>query len=232
MANLIILIALVSNLQLISAQPSVGEFIIGADGYVSSNLGSNDHQILRIVAPDYPMRAQQREIAGWNLASFTVNKDGDVDADTIVVVDSEPPGVFDSASIRAIAQFKFLPTIASGTKLDTKQVQYVIRYVLEGRKSVVSFANPKNRDYLPLNYITPEYPVAAREESVEGHVLVEFTVTKQGIPRGIVILDRSPSDIFNASAVNAAERFRFDPRVMDGEPVEAEGAQYLFNFKP
>ena len=69
------------------------------------------------------------------------------------------------------------------------------------------------------------------ENNVEGHVLVEFTVTKEGLPRGIVILDRSPSNIFNTSAVNAAERFRFDPRIMDGKPVEAEGAQYLFTFE-
>ncbi len=84
---------------------------------------------------------------------------------------------------------------------------------------------------MPLNHITPQYPISARQQKIEGYVLVEFTVTREGVPFGIVILDRSPSDIFNASAINTAERFRFRPRVENGTPVEAQGAQFLFNYK-
>ncbi|GJM14607.1 MAG: hypothetical protein DHS20C12_30100 [Pseudohongiella sp.] len=218
-------------LALISQLAVAQMIIVGADGFVTAQLGANDDQLLRMIAPEYPLRAKQRDIAGYNLVSFSVDVNGEVEADSITIVDSEPSEVFDSASMSAIAEFKFRPTSVNGARSRVEGLRYVIRYTLERPRSAFLPTSPQNRDYLPLNYITPEYPPVARQENIEGYVLVEFTVTQQGVPRGIVILDRSPSDIFNASAVSAAERFRFEPRVMDGETVEAEGAQYLFSYE-
>jgi len=239
-ANLMVLIGLIGYAQSIwaqsanvvqSAQNDSGVITVSARGTVWSDLGRNDNKLLGIVAPEYPVRAQQRRIDGWVLVNFSVNEDGKVDAESIVVVDAEPSGIFDRASIRSASQFEFTPRVVNGTPVAVNGLHYVFTYLMDERVSVVGPRDSRNRDYLPLNYITPQYPSVAMEENVEGHVLVEFTVTKEGRPRGIVILDRAPSNIFNASAINAAERFRFDPRIMDGEPVEAEGAQYLFTFK-
>ncbi len=214
-----------------AAQNDSGIITVSARGTVSSNLGRNENELLGIVAPEYPVRALQRSIDGWVLVSFSVKEDGKVDAESIVVVDSEPSGIFERASIGSASQFEFRPRLVDGTAVGVNGLQYVFSYLMDERVSVALPRDSRNRDYLPLNYITPNYPLAALEENIEGYVLLEFTVTKDGLPRGIVILDRSPSNIFNASAVNAAERFRFDPRIVDGEPVEAEGAQYLFSFE-
>lgn len=239
-ANLLVLLGLIACAQSGSAQSASavqavqgdpGIIAVSARGTVSSNLGSNANKLLGIVAPEYPVRAQQRSIDGWVLVSFSANEDGRVIEESIEVVDSEPSGIFERASIRSASQFEFRPRIESGAPVGVNGLHYVFTYQMDERVTSVGPRDGRNRDYLPLNYITPEYPVAAIEENVEGYVLVEFTVTKEGSPRGIVILDRSPSNIFNESAVNAAERFRFDPRIMDGNPVDAEGAQYLFTFK-
>ncbi len=227
MVGFVTLFCLYFNLHSVVAQT----ITLGVDGAVTAELGANENGLLRIVAPVYPVRAQQRGVTGWNLVNFSVDVDGNVDVDSISIVDSEPSGIFDQASILAAAEFKFRPAIIDGVTARVDSLQYVLIYTLETPRPAFPYSNPRNRDYLPLNYITPEYPLAAREEEIEGHVLVEFTVTTQGRPRGIVILDRSPSDIFNVSAVNAAERFRFEPRIMNGEPVEAEGAQYQFVFE-
>lgn len=239
LAILMILLGLFSNLHFISAQSvsdtqvvQHAEVRIGADKSVIFIPGDSNYSPIRIGAPQYPIRAQQRGISGWNLVTFSVNEDGNVDADSIVVVDSEPAGVFDSSSIRTVAQLQFRSPRVDGTKVDVNWMRYLFRY--ESDQRTLAGQEPKlvNREYLPLNYITPQFPLAASKENVEGYVLVEFTITNQGKPSGIVILDRSPSNIFNESAINAAERLRFSPRIMDGEPVEAEGAQYLFSFKP
>lgn len=239
-ANLMILAGLFVSAQSVwaqsasvnqSAQSDSGVITISSRGTISSNLGQNENGLLGIVAPEYPVRAQQRRVDGWVLVSFSVNEEGKVDAESIVVVDSEPSGIFERTSIRSASQFEFQPRIVDGSEVGVSGLQYVFSYLMDERVSVALPRDGRNRDYLPLNYITPEYPLAAVEENVEGYVLLEFTVTKEGLPRGIVILDRSPSSIFNASAVNAAERFRFDPRIVDGKPVEAEGAQYQFTFK-
>lgn len=230
-AILMILVGLFSNHHLVSAQqiyvtqvdPNV-KYRMGPNGPIFSRPVDGEYLPIRTIMPQYPPRAQQRGISGWNLISFSVNEDGSVDVDSIVVIDSVPPDIFDSSSIRAVAQYEFQPPTVNGVEVGIRGIQHYFRYVFPETKLI-------NRDYLPLNHITPKYPLAARKENLEGAVLVEFTITKQGKPAGIVILDRSPSNIFNESAINAAERLRFSPRIMDGEPVAAEGAQYRFSFK-
>lgn len=81
------------------------------------------------VAPQYPNRAQQRGIEGWCLVAFTVNENGGVE-DTRVV-DAEPQGIFDSASLRAVSRFRFNPRIENGTAVKTHDVQYVFTFELD-----------------------------------------------------------------------------------------------------
>lgn len=239
-ANLLVLLGLIACAQSVSAQSASavqsaqsdpGVITVSARGTVSSNLGRNDNELLVIVAPEYPEVAQQRRLDGWVLVSFSVNEDGRVAEESIEVVDSEPSGVFERAAIRSSSQFEFRPRTVNGTPVGVNGLHYVFSFLMDERVSVALPRDGRNRDYLPLNFITPKYPIAAVEENVEGYVLLEFTVTKEGSPRGIVILDRSPGNIFNESAVSAAERFRFDPRIVDGNPVDAEGVQYLFTFE-
>lgn len=96
--------------------------IVPADG---------DYLPLVAIAPQYPTRAAQRGVTGWTLVSFTVDPIGDVIPDSISVVDAEPAVIFDRASIRAAAQFKFLPRMEAGEGVAVSGVQYVFRYQLE-----------------------------------------------------------------------------------------------------
>jgi len=228
-----LLVGVLGTLNLVSAQSAIDSqaeripvfmFNIGINGWLRIELeGFEVTPIRATAAPIYPDYAMQRGISGGNLVSFSVTEDGIVDTDTIVIVGSEPPGIFETSTISAVAKIIFSPPTENGEKVRVNDIRMLFSYGLKG--------NPRNREYMPLNHITPQYPISARQQKIEGYVLVEFTVTREGVPFGIVILDHSPSDIFNASAINAAERFRFRPRVEDGVPVEAQGAQFLFNYK-
>jgi protein TonB len=90
-----------------------------------------DYLPLVAIAPQYPTRAAQRGIQGWCLVSFTVNGLGNVEEDTIEVVDAEPANIFDRSSIRAAARFKFQPRVVDGQGVDVAGVQYLFRYQLE-----------------------------------------------------------------------------------------------------
>lgn len=90
-----------------------------------------DYLPLVAIAPQYPTRAAQRGITGWCLVSFTVNGLGNVEEDTIEVVDAEPANIFDRSSIRAAARFKFQPRVVDGQGVDVPGVQYLFRYELE-----------------------------------------------------------------------------------------------------
>jgi protein TonB len=90
-----------------------------------------DYLPLVAIAPQYPTRAAQRGIQGWCLVSFSVNGQGSVVEDSIVVTDAEPPNIFDRSSLRAAARFKFQPRVVDGQGVRVDDVQYLFRYQLE-----------------------------------------------------------------------------------------------------
>ena len=99
----------------------------------NASISATDGDMLPLVAiaPQYPTRAAQRGIEGWCLVSFTVNGLGNVEEESIVVVDAEPSSMFDRSSIRAAGRFKFQPRVVDGQGVAVEDVQYVFRYELE-----------------------------------------------------------------------------------------------------
>lgn len=88
-------------------------------------------------------------------------------------------------------------------------------------------------DYLPLVAIAPQYPTRAAQRGIQGWCLVSFTVDGQGnvIEDSIAVVDAEPASIFDRSSIRAASRFKFQPRVVDGQGVEVPGVQYLFRYQ-
>ena len=82
------------------------------------------------VRPMYPTRAAQRGIEGWVHLEFTVTATGSVDPESIVVLEADPPGIFDSSALRATAELMFSPRMVNGSSVDVPKVQYVWRYFM------------------------------------------------------------------------------------------------------
>ena len=99
----------------------------------TASISATDGDFLPLVAiaPQYPTRAAQRGIEGWCLVSFTVDGQGGVVEDSIIVVDAEPPSIFDRSSTRAAVRFKFQPRVQDGIGVEVTGVQYLFRYQLE-----------------------------------------------------------------------------------------------------
>ena len=85
-------------------------------------------------------------------------------------------------------------------------------------------------EYMPIVQVAPQYPRRAAERGLEGYVLLEFTVTRQGTVRDPVVIDSS-SSMFDRAAIDAVMRFRYRPRVIDGEPVEVPGVRFRITFQ-
>lgn len=88
-------------------------------------------------------------------------------------------------------------------------------------------------DYLPLVAIAPQYPTRAAQRGIQGWCLVSFTVDGLGnvVEESIQVVDAEPTNIFDRSSLRAAARFKFQPRVVDGEGVNVDGVQYLFRYQ-
>ena len=77
--------------------------------------------------------------------------------------------------------------------------------------------------------VQPRYPITAQTRGLEGTVIVRFDVTPLGTVENVVVVESS-NRIFEKAAVEAAYRFRYRPRVIDGTSYGVRGLQQLFRF--
>lgn len=85
-------------------------------------------------------------------------------------------------------------------------------------------------EYLPIVKVAPIYPRRALQRGLEGYVIVEFTVSRQGTVKDVIVIE-STSSLFDRAAVEAAQKFKYKPRVVNGEPIEVPGVRNQITFK-
>jgi TonB family protein len=131
----------------------------------------------------------------------------------------------DPMSIRA----RTLLTLAQSYLADDDEVRGQ-RY-LEQYARTPGVAGDGGSDYLPLVRYTPSYPFVAREQGITGHVIVEFTVDAEGRVRDPVVIEEQPEGRgFADAALEAVRRFRYVPRLVDGEFVSVPGVRNRIQF--
>ncbi|MEQ8483603.1 MAG: energy transducer TonB [Pseudomonadales bacterium] len=86
-------------------------------------------------------------------------------------------------------------------------------------------------EYLPIVKVAPVYPRRAQTRGIEGYVLLEFVVTKTGAVENPVVIEASPPGIFDRSAIQAALKFKYKPKVVNGEPIDVAGVRNLITFE-
>ena len=86
-------------------------------------------------------------------------------------------------------------------------------------------------EYLPIVKVTPVYPRRALQRGIQGYVIVEFTVSKTGAVIGPFVIEANPEGIFDQAAIDAAKKFKYKPRVVNGEPAAVSGVQNRITFK-
>lgn len=86
-------------------------------------------------------------------------------------------------------------------------------------------------EYLPIVKVAPVYPRRALSRGIEGYVIVEFTVSKTGSVINPFVVEANPTDIFDRAALEAAVKFKYKPRVVNGEPTEVSGVQNRITFQ-
>lgn len=86
-------------------------------------------------------------------------------------------------------------------------------------------------DYLPIVRVEPVYPRRALTRGIEGYVLLEFTVTETGSVADPKVVESQPPGIFDRAAIQAALRFKYQPRVVDGQPIAVQGVRNMITFE-
>ena len=75
------------------------------------------------------------------------------------------------------------------------------------------------RELTPLVRFSPEYPMKARNDRTEGYVLLRFVVTETGSVADPEVLRSFPPNVFDRAAMRAVLRWKYQPQLVEGEPV-------------
>ena len=104
-----------------------------------------------------------------------------------------------------------------------------------------------NGDYLPIVRVQADYPKRALSRRMTGWVIVEFTVTEQGMVSNPFVVENcgrillpgqpaecvdSPNSIFDSAATKAALKYEYKPKVLNGNPVAIAGVRNKIIFEP
>ena len=87
-------------------------------------------------------------------------------------------------------------------------------------------------DYMPLFVRSPDYPLKALKRGKEGYVVIELTISKEGLAISPVMIEEEPKGYgFGKAALKAAHTLRYVPRFINGEPVKVSGVLHKYSFK-
>jgi protein TonB len=89
-------------------------------------------------------------------------------------------------------------------------------------------------EYLPIVKVAPIYPRRAQTRGITGYCIVTYTVTSTGAIRDPYVeneSDCSPKGIFERASLKAALKFKYKPRVVDGQAIEVAGVQNKFTYE-
>lgn len=75
----------------------------------------------------------------------------------------------------------------------------------------------------------PRYPVASQRQGQEGWVQLTFMVSPTGEPYDVAVVESSGGERFEAAAIDAVERWTFEPARLGDMPIDA-GMNYMIQF--
>jgi len=86
-------------------------------------------------------------------------------------------------------------------------------------------------DVVPVVRVNPQYPPRAAERGVEGWVELMFTVSRAGAVIDVEVTKSHPGTVFDRAALRAVRKWKYNPRVEDGKPVERTGVRVRLAFQ-
>lgn len=81
--------------------------------------------------------------------------------------------------------------------------------------------------FIPLSQQPPRYPYKAAQRGIEGWVRVAFDVTASGSVENVEVIESDPPGVFDMAASQAVSRWRFKPRMVNGEAVPGRASQVV-----
>jgi len=86
-------------------------------------------------------------------------------------------------------------------------------------------------EHIPLVKVEPHYPSSASRRGIEGYVIVSFTILPSGATAYAEVIEAQPANVFNSSALKAVERFKYKPKVVNGEAQPVHNVHHRLTYE-
>jgi protein TonB len=71
-----------------------------------------------------------------------------------------------------------------------------------------------------LEKTVPQYPTIAKEARIQGTVVLQATISQNGLIQNLRVISGHP--MLRQAAIDAVRSWRYKPYLLNGEPVEVE----------
>lgn len=88
----------------------------------------------------------------------------------------------------------------------------------------------KHRNYEVLERAAPTYPRSAYENDIEGWSIISVTITEKGKADDVKVIESNPEEVFDAVSIEAGYKMKFNPRIINCQPIPVYDVQYRHNF--
>jgi TonB family protein len=190
-------------------------------------------EVVKSQKAEYPAEAAEKAIQGQVWVKFLISETGDIE--NVEAISGDP--ILAKAAIEAAKKWKFKPFIKNGqpVKVSTK---LPFDFAFSGKISDTDTSQSKQAQPLNLpqgvsqglliHKVQPIYPEAARRNYVQGTVLLNATIGKDGRVRELTPIS-GPKELVGA-AIGAVQQWRYKPYTLNDEPVDVQ-TQITVNFQ-
>ncbi len=163
-------------------------------------------------APVYPQELREAGTAGTVVLEVVVKSDGSVGETS--VLESDHPA-FSTAAVEAVSKWRFQPGERNGKPVDTR-IKIPIPFKF---KKAVQRPDILTRPPQLVSRPAPVFPRKLRDAGVEGTVVLDIVIKSDGSTGNISVVS-SDDPAFTEAAEQAVSRWRFNPGLQDGKPVD------------
>lgn len=198
-----------------------------SNGVVSLSAAQATGNLVSKVAPVYPAVAKAAGVEGTVSLNAVIGKDGHMKKLHVI----SGPAILQMPSMDAVKQWVYKPYLLNGEPVEVETEIHVI-YRLGSRHPGKSEGKPEENAGAAspprmIKSVDAKYPAEAKNAHEEGVVIVKVRIDTTGQP---TVLGVEGPEVFWKSAKTAVERYRFEPAMKDGQPVEAT-VNVEVNFK-
>lgn len=178
-------------------------------------------KLIKKVNPIYPEEARKAKVEGIIILEARTDEKGNIDK--VRVLKSKDP-YLSQAALEAVRQWKYEPFYLKGKPTPvvfTVTVRFKLREEERPGKILdkgVILAQGEVKPPKLIKKVEPVYPPQAKEQGIEGIVILEAQTDARGNVVKVNLL-KSESTLFNLPAIEAVKQWKYQPLIINGQPT-------------